>query len=479
MYFPRLFAALIIVASTGAAAEAQDIVRLKNGKILSGVIAFEGDSKAGFVLRRWDTGGEIFVRWNQIPDAEAYRIRTRIASPSEAVGGQDLIDAIRIVTNQQRELVGIILSEKDGNISIKTRDGVQQTHKSAEVHREPVRVKESDVYTPEEMIDRRAKGVGDADFAKLVELGHFASSIRVYARAQEFFKRAQGVAPAERVEEMKGLVNAMGVRIIEDNAEKALAAARKMAAEYQFDGAIAAAQKFLTEFNETSVAKANQNIVSEIENRKKEYFKDRDKVLAADVPDHWRTVRATLISKYTSSKYTLQLAREAIAKLDEEIVAEVAKKLNATADEVGRHWDARTEKKYRTVSMKDGTWIHRGGQDGGLDYTGDGSDDLEDFKRRFEGGQDPKKKPPPLGQKLETQIEWWQNASNSMRREWLECLYADTSSKVKKEKEDVVEKNCGPCKGEGKIKQTRGGKPIEYICHECHGCKKVLTIKYW
>ncbi|HEY3225775.1 MAG TPA: hypothetical protein VGK61_02110 [Planctomycetota bacterium] len=478
MSLPRLFAALVVVASTAAAAEAQDIVRLRNGKVLSGAIAFEGDSKAGFVLRRWDTGGEVFIRWSQIPDAEAYRIRTRITSPSEAVGGQDLIDAVRIVTNQQRELVGIIVAERDGNISIKTREGVQQTHKSAEIHREAVRVKESDVYTPEEMIDRRAKGVADTDFAKLVELGHFASSIRVYARAQEYFKRAQGVAPADRVEEMKGLVNAMGVRIVEDNAEKALAAARKLAAEYQFDNAIAAAQKFLTEFTETSVAKANLNIISEIETRKKEYYKDRDKVLAADVPDVWRTVRASLISKYTSSKFTLQLAREGIAKLDEEIVAEVAKKLNATADEVGRHWDARTEKKYRSVSMKDGTWIHRGGQDGGLDYTGDGSDDLDDFKRRFGDGQDPKKKP-PLGQKLETQIEWWQNASNSMRREWLECLYADTSSRVKKEKEDVVEKNCSPCKGEGKIKTSRGGKAIECVCHECHGCKKVLTIKYW
>jgi len=478
MSFRRIAAGFAFVAFLSVAAEAQDIVRLRNGKVLSGVIAFEGDSKAGFVLRRWDTGGEIFVRWSQIPDAEAYRIRTRIASPAEAVGGQDLIDAVRIVTNQARELVGIILSEKDGNISIKTREGIQQTHKSAEIHREPVRVKESDVYLPEEMIDRRAKGVADGDFAKLVELGHFSSSIRVYAKAQEFFKRAQAVAPLDRVEEMKGLVNAMGVRIVEDNAEKALAAARKLAGEYQFDAAIAAAQKFLAEFNETSVAKANLNIVSEIENRKKDYFKDRDKVLAGDVPEVWRTVRATLISKYTTSKFTLQLAREAIAKLDEEIIAEVAKKLNASADEVARHWDQRTEKKYRTVSMKDGTWIHRGGQDGGLDYQGDGSDDLDDFKRRFGDGQDPKKKP-PLGQKLETQIEWWQNASNSMRREWLECLYADSSGRVKKEKEDVIERDCGPCKGQGKIKQTRGAKQVECICHECHGCKKVLTIKYW
>src|SRR5258705_11923602 len=84
-FFPRLFAALVIVASTGAAAEAQDIVRLKNGKILSGVIAFEGDSKAGFVLRRWDTGGGVLGRGNQSPGPQAYPVRTRVPSPSQAV----------------------------------------------------------------------------------------------------------------------------------------------------------------------------------------------------------------------------------------------------------------------------------------------------------------------------------------------------------------------------------------------------------
>jgi hypothetical protein len=473
--FTLSFSFVVILSSVAAA---QDVVHLKNGKVLSGTIVFEGDSKAGFMLRRWDTGGEVFIKWNQIPDAEAYRIRTRVASPDSEVAAEDMIDAERIVTNMQRELLGVVQNEtKEGLISIKTIEGVQQTTKTAVVLREKLKVKESEVYTADERVDRKAKGVADTDFEKLVSVAGFANALKAYARAKDFYQRAEKVAPTpERKEEMKGLASAMELRIVEDNAEKALAGVRKLASELEFQKAVDEAQKFLTDFAETSVAKANQGIVTEIENRRKEYVANRDKFLEKDVPDQWRRVRDALIARYAGGKVKLQEAREAIAKLDEEIVAEVAKKLKATPEEVAKHWSGRKEKVIRKVGMDDGTWIHRGGQDGGMDYSGSGDDDLDDFKRRFGDGQDPKKKP-QLGKPLETANEWWQNASNRKRRDWLETLYADTSSNVKKE--EVIEANCKPCKGQGKSEQTRGGKSIEYTCHECHGCKKTLTIRYW
>lgn len=473
----RIALSIALVAFIGSVAAAQDVVHLKNGKVLSGTIVFEGDSKAGFMLRRWDTGGEVFIKWSQIPDAEAYRIRTKVASPDSEVAAEDMIDAERIVTNMQRELLGVVQNEtKDGLISIKTIEGLQQTAKAAVVLREKLRVKESEVYTPDERVDRKAKGVLDTDFEKLVAVAGFANALKAYARAKDFYQRAEKVAPADRKDEMKGLVSAMDLRIVEDNAEKALAAVRKLATELEFQKAIDEANKFLADFAETSVAKANAGIVNEIENRRKEYVANRDKFLEKDVPDQWRRVRDALIAKHAGAKVKLQEAREAIAKIDDEIVAEVAKKLKATPEEVSRHWAGRKEKIIRKVGMDDGTWIHRGGQDGGLDYSGTGDDDLDDFKRRFGDGQDPKKKP-QLGKPLETANEWWQNASNRKRRDWLETLYADTSSNVKKE--EVKEDNCKPCKGQGKLEQTRGGKSIEYTCHECHGIKKTLTIRYW
>jgi hypothetical protein len=310
MSFRRFIAGFALVGFLGSVAAAQDVVHLKNGKVLSGTIVLEGDTKAGFMLKRWDTGGEVFVKWTQVPDAEAYRIRTRVAASDGDSASEELIPAVRIVTNTQRELIGVIQSEKDGIVQIKTIVGVQPTAKSAEVLRENIRVKESEIYTPEERVDRKAKGIVDTDFAKLVDLGHFAASIKVFARAREYYQRAEKVAPSdkERVE-LKGLAGAMELRIVEDNAEKALAAVRKLATELEFEKAVADAQKFLADFAETSVAKANANLITEIEARKKDYQANRDKFLAKDVPDQWAKVRQALLTKYAGSKFKLQEAR--------------------------------------------------------------------------------------------------------------------------------------------------------------------------
>ena len=475
----RLVAGFVLVGFLGSVAAAQDVVHLKNRKVLSGTIVFDGDTKVGFTLRRWDTGGEVFIKWNQVSDAEAYRIRTRAANPeSVEAGSEEMIDAVRIVTNTDRELIGVIQSEKNGIILIKTIEGIQTTAKTAEILREPQKVRESLVYTPEERVDRKAQGVTDTDFEKLVLLANFASSIKVFGRARDYYLKAEKAAPADKKEEMKGFATAMELRIVEDKAEKALAAVRKLATEIEFDKAVAEAQKFLADFAETSVAKANANLVNEIETRRKEYIAGRDKFLAKDIPDQWVKVRTGLFQKYAASKFKLGEAREAMSKLDDEITVEVSKKLKATPEEVAKHWQARPEKekKIRKVSMGDGTWIHKGGQDGGMDFTGDASDDLDDFKKRFGDGQDPKKRP-QIGQKLDTAIEWWQNAQSSKRRDWLECLYADTSPNCKKE--ETIEKPCGPCKGLGKREAIRSGKQIEYICHECHGVKTELTLRYW
>jgi tetratricopeptide (TPR) repeat protein len=475
MLIRRSLTSLAFVVVLATAASAQDIVHLRSGKVLSGTILFEGDAKTGFTLRRWDTGGEVFIKWSQVPDSEAYRIRTRSANPDSEAANEELIDAVRIVT-PERELIGIVMSEKGGVTQIKTIDGLQSTPKSAEQHRENTKVKESEVFTPDERVDRLAKKSGELDFPKTIALANFSASIKLFARARDYYRQAEKIAPADKDrDEAKGLASSMELRIVEDNAEKALAAVRELASKYNFDKAIQDAQKFLADFTETSVAKANAGLVAEIEGRRAEYQRDRDKILARDIPDHWIRTRDSLLSKLAGGKSTIQQAREGLMKLDEEIVAEVAKKLTAAPEEVTKHWQQRTEKRIRTVSMKDGSWIHRGGQDGGLDYTPDVNDEVDEFNKRF-GDQQGKKKP-NLGQKLETQQEWWLSAQSKVRKDWLECLYADTSANAKKE--SVDEKPCARCRGLGKIAASRGGKAIEYTCHECHGCKVVLTIKYW
>src|SRR5262245_2287590 len=97
MLFHRLATGFALTLFLGSVAAAQDVVHLRSGKVLSGTIVFEGDAKAGFTLRRWDTGGEVFIKWSQVPDSEAYRIRTRAANPDSDTSDEETIDAVRIV----------------------------------------------------------------------------------------------------------------------------------------------------------------------------------------------------------------------------------------------------------------------------------------------------------------------------------------------------------------------------------------------
>ncbi len=484
MIVHRSLLALGLVFALAAPASAQEVVRLRNGRTLCGTLVFEGDAKSGFTLKRWDTGGSVFILWSQLPDSEASRIRNRGAGASDA-GGGDLIDAVRILTSN-RELVGIVTATEADTVTLKTRDGVQKVPKGSILEQSAVKARETDLYTTDEMIARRAKDVPATDYAKLVEVGNYAAGLRAYSTAKEWYKKAEAVADAAKKGEIGFLLENLEFKIREESAEKALAGVWRLASELKYDEALAEANKFLADYAETETGKANQQLLANLEAKKKDFQANRDKILGETVPEHWRNMRAVLLSEYSQIKEQTK-AEEACKKLDDAIAAKVSEKLKCTPDEVFRHWGARTEKKMRTVSLRDGTWIFKGGQDGGVDFSGDPDagkkegGDMEDFKKRYppkSPGQPPAK-PVQYGLKLETRQEWWDGTSSGLRKEWLEAVYAMNSSHVKREPPEGEETDCRGCRGAGKIKVSRQGKSFEAICHECHDVKKVLTVKYW
>ena len=73
-----------------------------------------------------------------------------------------------------------------------------------------------------------------------------------------------------------------------------------------------------------------------------------------------------LFSLYGSTKFKIADALQRANKIDEEVVAELAKRMKATPEEINGAW-AKREMKPKTVTYGDGSWIVLGGQDGGLD----------------------------------------------------------------------------------------------------------------
>lgn len=472
----------MLAFSFAAGAAAEDGVRLRNGKYLSGTVSLKEEDKEGFEIQKWDGSGAIRVLWSQIPEAEKARL---LGKPRSAAASATLIDGIRIITSN-REVIGLLVKEEAGQILVKVRDQKLPIPipASAVVRRENVRLPETEVYTPDEMVDNRALQADATNADAMLEVAAFAAGLKLYDRAKEFLLKAAALDPA-RKEFFDRKIAENEVFVKEGKAAAALASIRKLMEDLEYAKAIEEAKKFLADFADTDVGKQNKDLLATLEKESKDFEGRRAEVLKDKVPELWKIRRSSYLSQYSSGKYKLAEARTAVQKLDAEVAAELAKKFKVTPEEIAKAWDAR-EPKNRSVSYGSGTWIVKGGQDGGLDtnekYTPQQRQQqtVNDPFGAFNSGrrrQPQQQKPVDLGKKLQSSEEWWQSVSAADRKNWLEADYAATSPNVKKVKEDT--RKCPECNGEGEMKANRMGQNVTVKCPRCHGVQTDLIIVYY
>lgn len=481
----RTLGTLLMLLSLAAAARAQDAVKLKNGKYVAGAVTIDEADKEGFKVERWDTGAIVQIRWNQITEAERNRLLNK--PPVETAPAGDLIDGLQVITTT-REVIGVRVKEDANQILIKTKDSVTPVAvpKSAILRREDQKVREAEAYSAREMVDARAAKADAKSYDAMHALGTFASGLKLYDRAKEFYLKA-GDADASKKETLDKLIAENDRLIQEAKALALLDQIKKLVEETEFAKAIDLSKELLAEHPESDAARQNKDLVAALTKQAKDYELHRAEILAQQIPDMFKSKRQALFSQYSnSSKFKLVEARAEVGRLDELILNDLAKKKKATTDEIRQAWDKR-EQKPKTTTYGDGSWIVKGGQDGGLDYDGKADAQQEKpptpqddfFNRRFGGNN--KKKPPPkpqeLGQKLQTSEEWWSSASQSERKGWLESEYAMNSSCAKKIEEKL--KKCSNCKGEGTLRSVRGGKAVDVKCPRCHGAKEDVGVVYY
>lgn len=487
---------LALPAAAGTGSD-QDTVRLKSGRVLSGVVVLDETNREGFTVQRWDTGGTIFVRWNQITEMERARLSNRM--PELKVAGV-MLDGVRAMTTG-RDVVGLLVKEDANGLYIKTRDSKApvQVPKSALLRaHELLKIPESDAYSPDEMVDLRVAKASEKDYSAMLEVGVFAASVKLYERAKEFYQKAAAADPSKK-DETDAILAKNEVLIREGKAAAILVQVKDLIKTIEFAKAIETAKSLLSEFADTDAARQNKDLVAQIEKKAKDYESNRAEYLAENVPQAYKERRAALFSQYGSTKLKIAEALAKANKIDEDVVAELAKRLKATPDEINAAW-AKREMKPKTVSYGDGSWIVKGGQDGGLDTdaktqpnnngnrnngnngnngNGFGFGGRVDRGGNMGGnggkGQNPNNQPQPLGKKLETKDEWWATTSSSDRRNFVESEYAKNSGAVKKE---VKTKKCSVCNGEGIRKETRQGVVCDCKCLRCHGAKEDDIVVY-
>lgn len=480
----RALALLLLASPAFAGGSEQDTVRLKSGRILTGIVLVDESNKEGFTVQRWDTGGVVFIHWNQITELEKNRLANRIP---EAKPLGVMLDGVRAMT-AGRDVVGVLVREDAGGLHIKTRDAKApvQVPKGALLRpHETLKIAESDAYSPDEMVDTRLAKANEKDYASMLEVGRFASGLRLYERAKECYQKAAS-ADATKKEEIDGILAQNETLIKEGKAAALVAQVKEFIETIEFSKALETVKKLNADYGDTEVAKQNKDLAATVEKKAKDFESKRVEYLAENVPQAYKDRRSVLFNLYaTASKYKIAEALQHANKIDDEVVAELAKRMKSTPEEIQAAWGKR-ELKPKTVGYGDGSWIVKGGQDGGLDTDAKTNPAQPNGNNRnnggfgFQGGNNrnrnqPNNQPQPLGRKLETKDEWWSTASTSDRRNFVEAEYAKNSPAVKKE---VKTKKCTVCNGEGIRKETRQGVACECKCLRCHGAKDDDIIVY-
>ena len=487
----RAFLALLLLPAT-ASATGDGPVRLKSGRFLSGSVTVDETDKEGFKIRLWDTGAVVQVKWTQIPDAERNRLLGRgpdVAAPSALV---PMIDGIYIVTTN-REVVGVLVKEDNAQFLVKVKDAKSPiaVPKNASVLRKefPHKIKESDAYSPDEMIEAREKRAPDTDYAALLEVARFAAGLRQFERAKGLYTKA-AAAPNAKKDEIAEILAKNEVLIKEEKAEGLLAEVAALRKAVEFAKAAEVAKKLLGEYPDTEAARHNANLVGAIEKDAKDFESKKAEYLAREIPDMYRSKRQDLFNTYASPKYKIGEVKALAAKIDEEVLKALSSRLKSTQDEIKAAWEKR-ELKPRTVSFGEGTWVALGLNDGVLDTDQKGTPKQTQQGQGqgggfgfggFGGGGNRNRnmpqqgKPVDLGKKLQTSNEWWAEASTSERRAFVEAWYAQNSSMVKRE--ETRKKKCSFCHGEGLFKGVRQGYEAEWKCGRCHGAKDDDVITY-
>lgn len=515
----RLAVLSLAVLPFASVAWAQDeAVPLKNGQVLVGKITQKNDS--GITLEKWDGSGAVTIAWNQIPERSLPRFKE--TSVKEDVPEDSAkIEGIRLVTSY-RVVDGIIDREDDATIWIRTKDSETplQFPKNGIVAREKIWLREADIYTPTKRVDMRVqKAVENGEIAKpdtLIELGEFCMTLGLAERAKNFYadainalkseldKTADENAKSKLSEKIESLEN----RIKQFDGAAALDAIKKLLEKNDYDAALQKAQAFLTDFEGTKLQEQNADLVDRINRERDEFKANRDKVLSKKIVE----IAQRLMTKYVREASKSDNVAEAMKNadgIDQKIKDEVKDTYKISDEELNKWWNEaeplRAEKK-RRANMSTGTWIVKGGQDGGFDSGGGGrqggggnrgggqppqggSNPLDDFRRRVGGGQ-PVPGMPGQGQggqggpqadprkKLQTKNEWWLSQTASVREEFIEAYWATKSSLVQSTRKET-EKKCTLCNGAGTLKAQRYNQFVDVVCSRCHGSQVEIEVIYW
>jgi hypothetical protein len=472
---------LVLTAMAAAAPAGAETFRLRAGRTLHGEVVAADEQ--GVAVKRWDNGGAVFLPWISLSAGEARRLRGAFLRDAAAV--RPTVPGVRIITEQGAVVEGIVIEETSDRVVLKLGARRPQVPARSIRTRIDLDLDLEAVYTPEELVERKAAELDLATADGALALADYALSLRLPARARALYQEAATIDPT-RKEQIDQLLADFDRRQREAEARKLRTDLPVLAAAGKFEQVREALAKLNDAYAETEAAQGIEDLVRTYEAEEEQYRKNRDEFLRAKIVPEWlHTMDALLRKKGGDRKETLEKARGWLdGELQTEIKGRLASKFGIPDADVDKYWSERQMTQSRSASYGSGSWIVEGGQSGEVGGGNRGStlDRLLGGGGRQgggnRGGNPQQQQQKPKGYKLDTPEEWWTYATSLTRAEWLEAAFAEKALKVLQRKT----KPCPQCSGQGTIIrmtiQAGGGTREELPCKRCHGSKNEITVVY-
>jgi hypothetical protein len=478
------FLSALALAALAPAPRAQ-VIQLKNGEVLIGKV--EDPHEDGLTLRRFDNGGVLELRWDQLSSECAGRVKSALGlsidAESEVMVPAELVK-YELAGGGGDQLVGLVIAQDDTTITVR-RQGVNYPIPRAQIRRRTaMEVPAMEVYTRDEFYNEKLNEIApgnDAD--QHVQLADFLTRVRDYERAAQHLEKAASLGGGRQPNLIAGKLERL--RLFKDAAaeRELLDKIRTSLARNDFPKGTQLIAEFEKKYKKSKLQ-------LEFASTKQSFQRARERYLINRVIELWNSsVHALANKKATEAGVSYESARDyAESQLGKDVRARVRKHLEIEPAEVDALWAKRFE-------IPGGPPMHR--YDYGIASWTLGSDAiLKDVKTvKSEQKAEPteqEKQQQRQEERIRRAIEraksaraaqavgegaaggtperWWESATPDERKVWIRAYYAEHGGDLKVEAAHLTE--CITCGGEGNLAQAGSSGTTQQVeCPTCHGTR--------
>lgn len=507
-----VFAALCLAPQAGPSLDGSPtMLRLRSGAIQWGEVLEH--TPDGVVFKRLDTGGVVRLSWTFLDPTQERALRTEfgyIDTSNEVL----YVDADRLILVDGKEVTGLIVDQGEGRIRVKTESGLIDVP-SARVRAVSggVQVPALEVYTREELIQKRLAETPPVDAEALYDFGGFCEQILAFSHSLDAYEKAAELDPAFRAAEMPGLIARTAKKVEQQVQLEYLAEVDLLKRRKQFDEAMKSLTLFPDKFPNSPLEVDRLKLTKRVEDAQEDYVRE----VVQRGWYRWTERLAAQAARKMGFSEALGFAEE---KLHQDVLTAVvddAREWNQELEEdtVLQMWLERKVSRYRVASYGLGTWLL--GEDSALagspqsNQAAESANEvdseraaLEEKIRKFLQSQKTAgRSSAGAGEDDEDDVEsFWKMLSSTSRSSWIVAYYAENSGDM--EIKDPPElRNCPTCAGRGVIEMVvsdssgsagqggrsggRGGGGQEargrgglatLACDTCKGIGRIRRIRY-